>query len=101
MFLLEYWILLQTIPSFVERYVTIFFLTHTCTKTVKAHIFNVYNIECNTVCEFRMVMSQNVTFLSLCSLVQIYYFKNGRNVTVTSQIISTQNFIALFYLTPK
>ena len=46
-------------------------------------------------------MSQNVTFLSLCSLVQIYYFKNGRNVTVTSQIISTQNFIALFYLTPK
>ena len=30
-------------------------------------------------------MSQNVTFLSLCSLIQIYYFKNGPNVTVISQ----------------
>ena len=29
-----------------------------------------------------MVMSQNVTFLSLCSLILIYYFKNGPNVTV-------------------
>ena len=27
-------------------------------------------------------MSQNVTFLSLCSLILIYYFKNGPNVTV-------------------
>ena len=33
-----------------------------------------------------MIISQNVTFLSLCSLVQIYYFKNGANVTITSQI---------------
>ena len=34
-------------------------------------------------------MSQNVTFLSLGSVIQIYYFKNGENVAVTSQIIST------------
>ena len=46
-------------------------------------------------------MSQNVTFLSLCSLIQIYYFKNGPNVTVTSQIIITPNFIALIYFTLK
>ena len=38
-------------------------------------------------------MSQNVTFLSLCSLIQIYYFKNGPNVPITSQIISTPIFI--------
>ena len=42
---------------------------------------NVSNIECNTVCEFRMVMSQNVTFLSLCSLIQIHYFQNDPNAT--------------------
>ena len=42
-------------------------------------------------------MSQNVTFLSLRSLIQIYYFKNGPDVTITSKIISTPNFIALFY----
>ena len=48
---------------------------------------NVYNIVCNPVCEFRVFMSQNVTFLSLCSLIQVYS-KNGSNVTVTSQIIS-------------
>ena len=46
-------------------------------------------------------MSQNVTFLSLCSLTQIYCFKNGLNGTVTSQMISTPNFIALFYFTLK
>ena len=46
-------------------------------------------------------MSQSVTFLSLCSLIQIYYFENGPNVTVTSQIISRPNFIALFYFTLK
>ena len=57
--------------------------------------------QCNTVCEFRMVMSQNVTFLSLCSLVHKYYFKNGPNVTVTPEIKSTPNFIALFYFTLK
>ena len=33
-------------------------------------------------------MSQNVTFLSSCFLIQIYCFENGPNVTVTSQIIS-------------
>ena len=38
-------------------------------------------------------MSQNVTFLSLRSLIQIYYFKNGPNVPVTSQITSTPIFI--------
>ena len=42
-------------------------------------------------------MSQNVTFLSLCFLIQIYCFENGPNVTVTSQIISTPNLTALFY----
>ena len=42
-------------------------------------------------------MSQNVTFLSLCSLIQIYYFNNGPNVTVTPQIIRTPNFLALVY----
>ena len=68
---------------------------------VKAHIFNGYNTEYNTICKFRMVMSQNVTFLSFCSLIQIYYFKNGPDVTVTSQIISAPNFIALFYFTLK
>ena len=46
-------------------------------------------------------MSQNVTFLSLCSLILIYHFKNGPNVTVTSQITSTPNFIALFNFTLK
>ena len=46
-------------------------------------------------------MSQSVTFLSLCSLIQIYYFENGPNVTITSQIISRPNFIALFYFTLK
>ena len=35
-----------------------------------------------------LAMSQNVTFLSLCFLIQIYYFKNDANVTITSQIIS-------------
>ena len=44
-------------------------------------------------------MSQNVTFLSLCSLIQIYDFKNDPNVIITSQIISIPNFIALFYFT--
>ena len=34
-------------------------------------------------------MSQNVTFLSMSTLIKIYYFKTGRNVTVTSQIIGT------------
>ena len=48
-----------------------------------------------------MVMSESVTFLSLCSLIQIYYLKNGPNITVTSQIISTPNFITLFYFTLK
>ena len=38
-------------------------------------------------------MSQNVTFLSLRSLIQIYYFKNGPNIPVTSQITSTPIFI--------
>ena len=42
-------------------------------------------MKCIPVCEFRMVMSQNVTFLSLCSLIEIYYSKNSPNVTVTSQ----------------
>ena len=42
-------------------------------------------------------MSQNVTFLYLYSLVQIYYFKNGPNVIVTPQITSTPNFMAQFY----
>ena len=44
-------------------------------------------------------MSQNVTFLSLCSLIQINDFKNDPNVTITFQIISTPNFIALFDFT--
>ena len=46
-------------------------------------------------------MSQNVAFLSLRSLIETYYSKNGPNVTVTSQIISTPYFIALFYFTLK
>ena len=46
-------------------------------------------------------MSQNVSFLSLCSVIQIYYFKNGPNATVTFQIISTPNFITVFYFTLK
>ena len=44
-------------------------------------------------------MSQNITFLSLCSLIQIYDFKNDPNVTITFQLISTPNFIALFDFT--
>ena len=44
-------------------------------------------------------MTQNVTFLSLCFLIKINYFKIVTNVTVTSQIISTPNFKALFYFT--
>ena len=48
-----------------------------------------------------MFMSQNVTVKSLCSLIQIHYFKNSPNVTITSQIISTPNFIGLFYFTLK
>ena len=44
-----------------------------------------------TVHEFRMVMSQNGL-----GVIQIYYFQNGPNATVTSQIISTPNFIALY-----
>ena len=44
-------------------------------------------------------MSQNATFLSLCSLTQIYDFKNDPNVIITSQIVSIPNFIALFYFT--
>ena len=46
-------------------------------------------------------MSQNVTFLSLCSFMQIYYFEYGPNIIVTSQIVSAPNFIALFYFTIK
>ena len=43
-------------------------------------------------------MSQYVTFLSLCSLIEIYYFKNGPYVTVTTQIISTPNSQPYFHL---
>ena len=46
-----------------------------------------------------MVMSQNVTFLSLCSLIQIYCFKNGPNVTITSQIYT--RFYSLILLYPQ
>ena len=59
------------------------------------------SIACNTVCDFRMVMSQNVTVLSLYTLIQIYYLKNGPNVTITFEIISASNFIALFYFALK
>ena len=79
MFLLEFWVLLKNHPQ-LRR------------KACYTLLFNtriVLSIECNTVCELRMVMSQNVTFLSLYSLIQIYYFKNGPNVTVTLQIISS------------
>ena len=31
----------------------------------------------------------------------IYYLQNGPNVTVTSEIISTPYFIAIFYFTLK
>ena len=34
--------------------------------------------------------------LSCLGVIQIYYFQNGPNATVTSQIISTPNFIALY-----
>ena len=50
-----------------------------------------------TVCQFWMVML-HVTFLSLCSAVQIHYFKNGPNVTVTFQIISKPNSMPCFTL---
>ena len=35
-----------------------------------------------------MVMSQNVTFLSLCSLIQIHYFKNVPNVNKYTKFYS-------------
>ena len=37
----------------------------------------------------------------LCVLKYKYYFKNSPTVTVTTQIISTPNFIALFCFTLK
>ena len=94
MLLLKFWLLLQNHPQLHRK---------ACSKIciVPAHIFNVYSIDCNTVCELRMVISQNLTFLSLNSLIQIYHFKKVSNVTVTSQMISTQNFVALFYFTFK
>ena len=70
------------------------------------NIFNVYNIECIIVCEFKMAMSQNVidreekSYSIFVFFNTIYYSKNGP-VTVTKQIISTPNFIALFYFKLK
>ena len=86
MFLLEFWVLLKSHPQLRRKACyTLLFNTH----IVLSIEYN--SIECNTVCELRMVMSQNVTFLSLYSLIQIYYFKNGPNdnVTVTLQVISS------------
>ena len=51
-------VLLQNHPQLCRKSCyTLLFNTHN-SKIVKAHIFNVYNIECNTVCEFKMVVSQ-------------------------------------------